>query len=646
MNQSEFAGQASGQSQRAERAGSEDPQPSVAHPNSTSSTSPAPHYSVSYGPAPGIEPGSAPDPMPAARSVSPQEYDAVLRRLSAAEATRTNMSRQLRITGEKNRKLVDALTRTKAEIERLRVSLAQQVMPPLNSAIILAVGQGSTTYTQVADGKTPAETEDYLDVQAGGRMVRVPISPLLNRNDLAVGMTVLLNDQSEAVASLGFEGYGDVVTVREVLSTFEVLVNTASGAQQVVRASDAVDTATLRTGDALALDARTRMVVAKVPASRSQELVLEEIPDVSYSQIGGLGAQLEQIRDAVELPYLHPEIFERYRLAPPKGILLYGPPGNGKTMIAKAVAHALAERAASLNPGANTRGYFLNIKGPELLDKFVGETERQIRDIFMAAREKAQAGHPVVVFFDEMESLFRTRGTGRSSDIETTIVPQLLAEIDGVESLKNVIVVGATNREDLIDAAVMRPGRLDLKIRINRPDAAGAAEIFALYLTEDLPIDDREVNAHGSVTAAVNAMISAAVDQLYARAPHNAYALARIDSAIGGGLPQPSEHTLYRGDFVSGAVIRNIVDRAKKQAIKERLDTLITAPDSVPKPNPHPDTVNMGGIGTRHLVEAVRAEFEDQVELPPLPDIEDALAVRGVRGRIVSVEPAHLKGQE
>ena len=375
-----------------------------------------------------------------------------------------------------------------------------------------------------------------------------------------------------------------------------------------------------------------------MPAARSQELVLEEVPDISFSQIGGLGAQIEQIRDAVELPYLHPEIFEEYRLAPPKGILLYGPPGNGKTLIAKAVAHSLAQRAAASNPGAGTRGYFLNIKGPELLDKFVGETERQIRDIFSAARDKARAGHPVVVFFDEMESLFRTRGTGRSSDIETTIVPQLLAEIDGVESLHNVIVIGATNREDLIDAAVMRPGRLDLKIRINRPDAAGAAEIFRLYLNDSLPYSPAEVSARGGVLPAIDAMIASAVQALYERSPRNAYALAKVASGFGapgyeGAQTQLSEHLLYRGDFVSGAVIRNIVDRAKKQAIKEQLQAL-TAAESAGQTGRV-----QAGISTDHLLEAVRAEFEDQVELPPTPDVEDALAVAGVHGRLVAVLP-------
>ena len=605
------------------------PQHGTAH----SAASAAPHYSAAFGST----------SLPGSQPVSAQEYDAVLRRLTAAEATRDNMSRQIRGAGEKNRKLVEAITSMRYQVERLRASLSQNVMPPLNSAIVLAVHEGQTmTYEQVADDKTPAEIDTYLDVQVGGRLMRIPVSPLIDLSTLTPGMTVLLNDKSEAVVALDTEPFGDVVTVREVLDGERVLVDTSSGAQQVARVAGSLDVEQLRTGDAVTLDTRTRMITSQVPASRSQELVLEEIPDVTYSQIGGLGAQIEQIRDAVELPYLHPEIFERYHLAPPKGILLYGPPGNGKTMIAKAVANSLAARAAALNPGSNTRGYFLNIKGPELLDKFVGETERQIRDIFVAAREKAEAGHPVVVFFDEMESLFRMRGSGRSSDIETTIVPQLLAEIDGVESLQNVIVIGATNREDLIDAAVMRPGRLDLKIRINRPDAAGATEIFGLYLTEDLPLDAAEVAAAGSARAALTSMIAAATGQLYARTPSTAYAVATVDSSMIVGASNAatghlSTHTLYRGDFASGAVIRNIVDRAKKAAIKEQLQALTAAGAS--------GAVEVNGaagvgIGTRHLLEAVRAEFEDQVDLPPLPDIEDVLTVAGVRGRLVSVEPA------
>ena len=479
------------------------PQHGTAH----SAASAAPHYSAAFGST----------SLPGSQPVSAQEYDAVLRRLTAAEATRDNMSRQIRGAGEKNRKLVEAITSMRYQVERLRASLSQNVMPPLNSAIVLAVHEGQTmTYEQVADDKTPAEIDTYLDVQVGGRLMRIPVSPLIDLSTLTPGMTVLLNDKSEAVVALDTEPFGDVVTVREVLDEQRVLVDTSSGAQQVARVAGSLDVEQLRTGDAVTLDTRTRMITSQVPASRSQELVLEEIPDVTYSQIGGLGAQIEQIRDAVELPYLHPEIFERYHLAPPKGILLYGPPGNGKTMIAKAVANSLAARAA------------------------------------------------------------------------------------------------------------------------------GAAEIFGLYLTEDLPLDAAEVAAAGSTRAALTSMIAAATGQLYARTPSTAYAVATVDSSMIVGSSNAatghlSTHTLYRGDFASGAVIRNIVDRAKKAAIKEQLQALTAAGASGAA------EVNGAagvGIGTRHLLEAVRAEFEDQVDLPPLPDIEDALTVAGVRGRLVSVEPA------
>lgn len=356
------------------------------------------------------------------------------------------------------------------------------------------------------------------------------------------------------------------------------------------------------------------MVTSLVPSTDAQELVLEEVPDITYSNIGGLSSQIALMRDAVELPFLHPEVYREHELTPPKGILLYGPPGNGKTLIAKAVANSLAARAAELSGKSKKTGYFLNIKGPELLDKYVGETERQIRDIFSAAREKAQAGNPVVVFFDEMESLFRTRGTGRSSDVETTIVPQLLAEIDGVESLDNVIVIGATNREDMIDPAVLRPGRLDVKIRINRPDRVGATEIFALYLTEGLPINDEEVTRAGSKQAAIETMIETVVDALFSADPKNRYIRVNLENGV--------SRWLTRGDFLSGAVVRNIVDHAKKQAIKSFL------------------AGGAKGITTQHLLEAARVEFEDQVEVPQISEIQDVLSTLNVRQRVINVAPA------
>ncbi|HCN40257.1 MAG TPA: proteasome ATPase [Rothia sp.] len=524
------------------------------------------------------------------------------------------MDRQLRVAGERNQKLVNALTKTKNEMEHLRLALSQDVVPPLNSALVISVHDGAITYQDLAEGKTPAESEEHLDVLLGGRLVRITASPLLSLSEVKPGMTVLLNENTQAVLSLGFEGYGDVVTIREVLDTEHVVVDMPNQMKAVARISGALDAGTLTTGDSVTYDNRLQMVTSLVPSTDAQELVLEEVPDITYSNIGGLSSQIALMRDAVELPFLHPEVYREHELTPPKGILLYGPPGNGKTLIAKAVANSLAARAAELSGKSKKTGYFLNIKGPELLDKYVGETERQIRDIFSAAREKAQAGNPVVVFFDEMESLFRTRGTGRSSDVETTIVPQLLAEIDGVESLDNVIVIGATNREDMIDPAVLRPGRLDVKIRINRPDRAGATEIFALYLTEGLPINDEEVTRAGSKQAAIETMIETVVEALFSADPKNRYIRVNLENGV--------SRWLTRGDFLSGAVVRNIVDHAKKQAIKSFL------------------AGGAKGITTQHLLEAARVEFEDQVEVPQISEIQDVLSTLNVRQRVINVAPA------
>lgn len=547
-------------------------------------------------------------------TVSSVDYERILRQLNIANDNRRNLDRQLRAAGERNQKLVTALTKTKNEIEHLRMALAQEVVPPLNSALVLGVHGAMMTYQDLAAGKTPAEIEEHLDVLLGGRLVRITCSPLLPIAQVKPGMTVLLNEQTQAVVSLGFEGYGDVVTVREVLDHDHLVVDLPNQSKAVARISGALDPDELRVGDTVTYDSRIQMVTSLVPHTDAQELVLEEVPDVTYDNIGGLGDQIDLIRDAVELPFLHPDIYRQYRLTPPKGILLYGPPGNGKTLIAKAVANSLAARAAERSENGKKTGYFLNIKGPELLDKYVGETERQIRDIFSAARDKARAGHPVVVFFDEMESLFRTRGSGRSSDVETTIVPQLLAEIDGVESLDNVIVIGATNREDMIDPAVLRPGRLDVKIRINRPNRAGAAEIFGLYLTEDLPISQAEVARAGSQQQAVASMIETVIDHLFSAEPANRYISVDLENGV--------SRWLFRGDFLSGAVIRNIVDQAKKLAIKSYLST------------------GAEGISTEHLLEAVRAEFEDQVEVPQASEIEDVLSTLNIRLRVLNAAPA------
>jgi len=451
-------------------------------------------------------------------------------------------------------------------------------------------------------------------VVAAGRKMHVAVTPTLDVADLLPGQEVMLNEALTVVRVAGYEQVGELVTVSELLGDDRALVVGRGDEERVVRFAGQVADAGVRVGDTLTIDSRSGFVFEVIPKAEVQDLVLEEVPDIGYDDIGGLGPQIGAIRDAVELPFAHPELFAEHGLKAPKGILLYGPPGCGKTLIAKAVAHSLAAAArAKSGDEADERAFFLNVKGPELLNKYVGETERHIRLIFARAREKASEGHPVVVFFDEMESLFRTRGTGVSSDVETTIVPQLLSEIDGVERLENVIVIGASNREDMIDPAILRPGRLDVKIKIERPDAEGAREIFAKYLTTDLPIHADDIAEHGGdKTATVEAMITRAVERMYAESEENRF----LEVTYASG----DKEILYFKDFNSGAMIQNIVDRAKKSAIKELLDT------------------GQRGIRVEHVVNACVEEFRENEDLPNTTNPDDWARISGKKGeRIVFV---------
>ena len=418
---------------------------------------------------------------------------------------------------------------------------------------------------------------------------------------------------SNVVAALDFEDLGEVVMFKELLADGDrALVIANADDERVVRLADSLREETLRAGDSLLLDARSGHVYEKVPKSEVEELVLEEVPDIAYEAIGGLGTQIDAIRDAVELPYLHPELFAEHQLKPPKGVLLYGPPGCGKTLIAKAVANSLAKKVAA-RTGAEGKSYFLNIKGPELLNKYVGETERHIRLVFQRAREKASHGTPVIVFFDEMDSLFRTRGSGVSSDVENTIVPQLLSEIDGVELLENVLVIGASNREDMIDPAILRPGRLDVKIKIERPDAESARDIFTKYLVPDLPLHAEDLAEFGGDRAAcVSGMIRATVERMYAESEENRF----LEVTYANG----DKEVLYFKDFNSGAMIQNIVDRAKKMAIKDFLEQ------------------EQHGLRVHHLLQACVDEFKENEDLPNTTNPDDWARISGKKGeRIVFI---------
>ena len=516
----------------------------------------------------------------------------------------------------RNSKLMETLKEARQQLLALREEVDRLGQPPSGYGVLLGTHE-----------------DDTVDVFTSGRKMRLTCSPNIDVKVLKQGQTVRLNEALTVVEAGNFESVGEISTLREILSDGHraLVVGHADEerivwlAEPLVAAADLPDgydddlgddrPRKLRPGDSLLVDTKAGYAFERIPKAEVEDLVLEEVPDVSYLDIGGLTRQIEQIRDAVELPFLHKELYREYSLRPPKGVLLYGPPGCGKTLIAKAVANSLAKKMAEVrgDDAREAKSYFLNIKGPELLNKFVGETERHIRLIFQRAREKASEGTPVIVFFDEMDSIFRTRGTGVSSDVETTVVPQLLSEIDGVEGLENVIVIGASNREDMIDPAILRPGRLDVKIKIERPDAEAAQDIFSKYLVEGLPVHADDLAEFGGDRAAcIKAMIEKVVDRMYAEIDDNRF----LEVTYANG----DKEVMYFKDFNSGAMIQNVVDRAKKNAIKAVLET------------------GQPGLRIQHLLDSIVDEFAENEDLPNTTNPDDWARISGKKGeRIVYI---------
>jgi proteasome-associated ATPase len=528
---------------------------------------------------------------------SPRQARLLEERLRETEASLAAVTAQ-------NDRLTGTLREARDQIVALKEEVDRLAQPPSGFGIFLN-----------------ASAENTADVFTGGRKMRVHVSPAVELDQLRPGQEVVLNEALNVVIAEGFETAGEIVMLKELLEDGErALVISHADEERVVRLADPLRASTLRSGDSLLLEPRSGYVFERIPKAEVEELILEEVPDIVYSDIGGLTSQIEQIRDAIELPYLHADLFREHQLRPPKGVLLYGPPGCGKTLIAKAVANSLAKQVAqktaadgTAGPGSAGRSFFLNIKGPELLNKYVGETERHIRLVFQRAREKASEGMPVIVFFDEMDSIFRTRGSGVSSDVENTIVPQLLSEIDGVEGLQNVIVIGASNREDMIDPAILRPGRLDVKIKIERPDAEAAKDIFSKYILTGLPLHPDDLAEHGSSRdGTVEAMIQRVVERMYTESEENRF----LEVTYANG----DKEVLYFKDFNSGAMIQNIVDRAKKMAIKEFLDT------------------GQKGLRVAHLLSACVDEFSENEDLPNTTNPDDWARISGKKGeRIVYI---------
>ncbi|WP_149359214.1 proteasome ATPase [Lolliginicoccus suaedae] len=539
-----------------------------------------------------------------------QSEVAVLRRQLATSPQQVReLEARIESLAARNAKLLDTLKEARQQLLNLREEVDRLGQPPSGYGVVVGIPDDETA-----------------DVFTSGRRMRLQCSPNIDASALRKGQTVRLNEALTIIEAGSFEQVGEISTLRELLDDgHRALVVGHADEERVVWLADPLvnpdeddpfqPPRALRPGDSLLVDTKSSYAFERIPKAEVEDLVLEEVPDVDYHDIGGLSRQIEQIRDAVELPFLHRDLFREYALRPPKGVLLYGPPGCGKTLIAKAVANSLAKKIAEAR-GEDTKeakSFFLNIKGPELLNKFVGETERHIRLIFQRAREKASEGTPVIVFFDEMDSIFRTRGSGVSSDVETTVVPQLLSEIDGVEGLENVIVIGASNREDMIDPAILRPGRLDVKIKIERPDAEAAIDIFSKYLTSNLPINEEDIaEFSGDRAACVHAIIERVVERMYTESDDNRF----LEVTYANG----DKEVLYFKDFNSGAMIQNIVDRAKKFAIKEFLDT------------------GMRGLRVQHLFDSIVDEFSENEDLPNTTNPDDWARISGKKGeRIVYI---------
>lgn len=523
-----------------------------------------------------------------------------------------HLKQELMQTHRRNRQLTSVLQEAKEKLEILKEKVEQLSAPPNNYGVFLGLNDDGT-----------------VDIDVNGRKWRVNLDPSIRPEDLKVGQQVIVNSGMNVIGIQAAEQHGDVVKLKERLSDERAIVSFRTDEERLVRLSDSLRDEPLKLGDNVLLDHGSGMLIEKLPKHEVEDLLLEEVPDIGYEDIGGLDTQIEAIRDAIEMPYLYPAEYQEFDLAPPKGVLLYGPPGCGKTLIARAVASGIAARVRKQTGRDDVRSYFINIKGPELLNKYVGETERKIREVFQKARDKSREGFPVIIFFDEMDSLFRSRGMGISSDMESTLVPQFLSEIDGVENLHDVIVIGASNRQDLLDPAVLRPGRLDIKIKIDRPNLDGAKDIFGIYLTPELPFaKDESERFNGDAHAIALYLIEKAVDEMYATKDENRF----IEVTYARG----ERETLFFKDFVSGAMIKNIVSRAKKTAIKR-----LIASEGKEK-----------GICLADMQSAIREEYHENEDLPNTTNPDDWAKISGRKGeKIVNIralinEPGNDRKQD
>ena len=439
---------------------------------------------------------------------------------------------------------------------------------------------------------------DTAHIVVGGSDYYCNVDPRIDLSKLKKGTRVLVNEAYVIVGDLGFETAGPVTKVTEVLGSDRLRVGGEHGMQSaILQRSAQLSKSKLKSGDEVRVDPSYRMALEALPHAESRELYLDDVPELPWEKVGGQDAALQAIKDAIELPLIHGELFQKFQHATPKGFLLFGPPGCGKTLIGKATAYNLTRQLRE-KTGKGMKEYFMHVKGPEILNMWVGESERIVRDIFATAREKRREGFLPFVFIDEAESILGTRRASRHSNILSTLVPMFCAEMDGIESLGDVVIILASNRADLIDPAILRPGRIDRKIKVARPNRAGAREIYRIYLTDDLPYDATLLNAADSVGAAVDQVIDRLLDTQFARREENKF----LEITLRSGRKE----MVYRSDLLSGAIIASVVERAKATAIKR---SILTQQEE--------------GISEVDLQLAFNAEFSENDIFPPTDISED-----------------------
>jgi proteasome-associated ATPase len=489
--------------------------------------------------------------------------------------------------------LRDALEEERRDVEDAKRLLAeyeeayQKLTSPANrTGVFLEMLEEGIALIAVGDSEFVVSIDPKLDVQA-----------------LKAGVRVKVNDAYAIIGVMPPHPGGQVLKVSELLDKERLRVSQdpAGSIGRVVVRGHSLKKARIKVGDEVRVEPNFKVALEHFPKTETREYFYEEVPEIKWEDIGGQEEAIRLIRDTIEHPLLYPELYKKFDKKPVKGILLYGPPGCGKTLIGKATAHNLAKEY-SKRVGKPVREYFMYVSGPKILNMWLGETERMVREIFETARERSKEGRLVFIFFDEAESVLRTRSSGRWLNISNTVVPQFCSELDGLVNLENVVLILTSNRPDYIDPAVLRPERIDRKIKVGRPNKEATREIFSIYLHKDIPLDPNgDPDGPSDKEGLRQCFIDTITSFIWRSVPETEFVRVYLRN---GGV-----ETLYWRDLISGALIKSVVDRAKDSAIRRA----IAEPD-----HPH-------GIRLEDLREAVRQEYRENEIFPKSDSLEDWL---------------------